>query len=56
MNWIRVGVIIVGSGVVSSLPDWFFAGDWLHRRYTYPEIWRQDAEGRAIALSSPLPF
>ena len=56
MNWIRIGVIIVGSGVVSSLTDWFFAGDWLHRRYTYAEIWRQGAEGRAIALSSPLPF
>jgi hypothetical protein len=25
-------------------------------RYTYPEIWRQGAEGRAIALTSPLPF
>ncbi len=56
MNWIRLGVIVVGSGVVSSLTDWFFAGDWLHRRYTYPEIWREGAETRAIALSSPLPF
>jgi hypothetical protein len=41
---------------VSSLTDWFFAGDWLHRRHTYPEIWRQGSEGRAIALTSPLPF
>ena len=41
---------------MSSLTDWLFAGDWLHRRYTYPEIWREGAEGRAIALSSPLPF
>jgi hypothetical protein len=56
MNWTRLIAIVVGSGVVSSLTDWFFAGDWLHRRYTYPEIWRQGNERRAIALSSPLPF
>src|SRR6267378_756413 len=41
MNWVRLIAIIVGAGVVSSLTDWFFAGDWIHRRYTYPEIWRQ---------------
>src|SRR5260221_11957346 len=46
----------MGAGIVSSLTDWFFAGDWIHRRYTYPEIWRQGGEGRAIALTSPLPF
>jgi hypothetical protein len=56
MNWARLFAIVVGDGVVSSLTDWFFAGDWIHRRYTYPEIWRQGAEGRAIALTSPLPF
>lgn len=56
MNWARLVAIVIGAGVMSSLTDWFFASDWLHRRYTYPEIWRQGAEGRAIALSSPLPF
>src|ERR1700693_2928997 len=56
MNWARLLAIVVGAGVVSSLTDWFFAGDWIHRRYSYPEIWRQGAEGRAIALTSPLPF
>jgi len=56
MNWARLVAIAVGAGVVVSLTDWFFAGDWIHRRYTYPEIWRQGAEGRAIALTSPLPF
>ncbi|MGA8216750.1 MAG: hypothetical protein WB799_24405 [Candidatus Sulfotelmatobacter sp.] len=49
-------MIAIGAGVVSSLTDWFFAGDWLHRRYTYPEIWRQGNESRAIAVTSPLPF
>jgi hypothetical protein len=56
MNWARIAAVIVGAGVISSLTDWFFAGDWLHRRYTYPEIWRTGAESRAIALTSPLPF
>ena len=56
MDWTRLVAIVIGAGVVSSLTDWFFAGDWLHRRYTYPEVWRQGAEGRAIAVSSPLPF
>ena len=56
MNWARLVAIIVGTGVVSSLTDWFFASDWIHRRYAYPEIWRQGEEGRAIALTSPLPF
>jgi hypothetical protein len=56
MNWARLVAIIVGAGAVSSLTDWFFAGDWIHRRYTYPEIWRLGQEGRAIALTSPLPF
>jgi hypothetical protein len=56
MNWMRLIAIIVGAGMISSLTDWFFAGDWIHRRFTYPEIWRKGAEGRAIALTSPLPF
>jgi hypothetical protein len=56
MNWARLLAIVVGAGVVSSLTDWFFAGDWIHRRYSYHEIWRMGVEGRAIALTSPLPF
>ena len=56
MNWTRLVAIVFGAGVVSSLTDWLFAGDWLHGPYTYPEIWRVGAEGRAIALTSPLPF
>ena len=56
MNWIRFVAIVIGSGILSSLTDWFFAGDWIHRRFTYPEIWRKGDEARAIALTSPLPF
>ena len=56
MNWVRFVAIVIGAGVVSSLTDWFFAGDWIHGRYTYPGIWRKGDEARAIALTSPLPF
>lgn len=56
MNWMRFIAIVVGAGVVASLTDWFFAGDWIHRRFTYPEIWRKGSEEKAIALTSPLPF
>ena len=56
MNWTRLVAITVGGGVLSSLTDWFFAGDWIHKRWTYPDVWRKGAEARAIALTSPLPF
>jgi hypothetical protein len=56
MNWMLLGLITIGAGIVTSLTDWFFAGDWLHRRWTYPEVWRQGNEAKAIALTSPLPF
>jgi hypothetical protein len=52
----RFILIVLGAGILSSLTDWFFAGDWIHRRFTYPEIWRKGNEARAIALTSPLPF
>lgn len=56
MNWTHLLAIVIGAGVVTSLTDWFFAGDWIHKRFTYPEIWRKGSETRAIALTSPLPF
>ncbi len=56
MNWMLLALVRIGTGIVTSLTDWFFAGDWLHRRRTYPEIWRQGAEAKAIALTGPLPF
>jgi hypothetical protein len=54
MNWMRLIAIILGAGVVSSFTDWFFAGDWIHRRFTYPEIWRQGAEANESASISDL--
>ena len=56
MNWTRLALITIAAGMVTSLTDWLFAGDWLHRRYTYPEIWRQGNEANAIARTAPLPF
>ncbi len=56
MNWTRLALITIGAGIMTSLTDWLFAGDWLHRRYTYQEIWRQGTEAKAIALTAPLPF
>ncbi len=56
MSWLRFVLLVAGSGVVVSLTDWLFAGDWLHRRWTYPEAWRQGNEATAIAATSPLPF
>lgn len=56
MHWMRLVAIVIGAGLLSSLTDWFFAGDWIHRRFTYPEVWRTGVEAKAIALTSPLPF
>src|SRR5215469_11566074 len=56
MPWTRIVLITLGSGVVTSFTDWLFAGDWIHRRFTFPEIWREGVESKAIALTSPLPF
>jgi hypothetical protein len=56
MHWTRIALITLGAGIATSMTDWLFAGDWLHRRFTYPEIWRQGSESRAIAVSSVFPF
>jgi hypothetical protein len=54
MNWVRLAAVIVGTGVLSSLTDWFFAGDWIHRRYTYPEYGvRVSKQERSL---SPAPY
>lgn len=52
----RLVAIVLGAGLLSSFTDWLFAGDWIHRRWTYPEVWRKGSEARAIAVSSILPF
>jgi len=56
VQWTRLGLAVLIAGVITSLTDWFFAGDWIHRRWTYREVWRAGSETRAIALTSPLPF
>jgi hypothetical protein len=56
MHWTHLIVAVIGAGAVTSMTDWLFAGDWIHRRWTYPEIWRKGPESSAIAASSALPF
>jgi|SRR5271165_1797288 len=56
MHWTRFALAVIGAGFVTSMTDWFFAGDWIHKRFTYPEIWRKGPETRAIIVSSALPF
>ena len=55
MPWMRFAIVVLGAGFVTSMTDWLFAGDWIHQRWTYQEVWRR-GEGRAIALTAPLPF
>lgn len=56
MNWLKFFVVFVGAGVISTVTDWIFAGDWIHKRFTYPEIWRKGPETMAILVSSISPF
>ena len=56
MNWERFAWVVIGGGVASSLTDWLFAGDWIHKRFTYPEIWRKGSETKAVVVSSLMPF
>ncbi len=56
MHWTAFIAVVVATGIITSLTDWLFAGDWVHRLGTYPEVWRPGSESRAIALTSPLPF
>jgi hypothetical protein len=60
MNWIRLALTVFAGGLVTSLTDWLFMGDWLYKRYNqYPEIWRHphgEGEMKAIAWYTPLPF
>lgn len=56
MHWTRFILAAVGAGIVTSMTDWFFAGDWIHKRFTYPEIWRKGPETHAILVSSAFPF
>jgi hypothetical protein len=56
MHWTRLVEIVLVAGGISTLTDWLFTGDWIRRRFSYPEIWRQGSEGRAMVLTAPLPF
>jgi len=59
MNWNHIILVALIAGVVTSMTDWAFAGDWLYKRFhAFPEIWRVNAknEWKAIAGSAAFPF
>ena len=60
MNWVNLTLTVFVGGLVASLTNWLFMGDWLYKRYNqYPEIWRYphgQGEMKAIAWYTPLPF
>jgi hypothetical protein len=60
MPWTRIALAVLASGIVSSMTDWLFMGDWLYKRYDkHPEIWRYrggQGEKSAIIWASLLPF
>jgi hypothetical protein len=51
---------VVITGVIVSMTDWLFSGDWLHNYYNrHREVWRHPGgvgEWRAIAWASAWPF
>jgi hypothetical protein len=59
VSWTRFAFAVLAGGIVSSMTDWLFMGDWLYRRYNaHPEIWRVHGgdETKAILWASALPF
>ncbi len=56
MNWVRFLEVTVAAGIISTFSDYVLAGDWLHKRFSYKEVWRTPPSNWAIALATPLPF
>ena len=41
ISWTRLGLTVLAAGIVCSLTDWLFMGDWIYKRFdVHPEIWR----------------
>ena len=60
MEWGKILLAILCSGLASSMTDWFFGGVLFHDKYnTYPEIWRasiEKSETSAVTWSVVLGF
>ena len=56
MNWMRLLEVTVAAGIASTCSDYVLAGDWLHMRFAYSEVWRSPASNWAMAMIAPLPF
>jgi hypothetical protein len=45
LNWGRIALAVVGSGIALSMTDWFFFGILFHDKYLqFPEVWRSSAK------------
>jgi hypothetical protein len=60
MEWGKLGLVVLMSGLASSMTDWFFSGILFHDKYNaYPEVWRTSigqGETKAITSSIALSF
>jgi hypothetical protein len=60
MEWGKLGLVVLVSGLASSMTDWFFSGILFHDKYNaYPEVWRASvgqSETRNIVISILLSF
>jgi len=60
MLGIRFVLAVLAAGIVTSMTDWLFMGDWVYKRFDKnPEIWRfqgGQGESKAIVWSTILPF
>ncbi len=58
MNWTRIALAILASGVAGSLTDWLFMGVLPHGKYfASPEVWRNkpgESEATLIIWSTLL--
>ena len=57
---LRFVLAVLAGGLVTSMTDWLFMGDWVYKRFDkHPEIWRFErgqGESTGIAWSAALPF
>lgn len=56
MNWVRLAAVAAAAGVLATFTDWLLAGDWLQKRFGYPEVWRKSGGILSVLLSTVLPF
>ena len=56
MNWVRLAAVAAAAGVLTTFTDWMLAGDWIQKRFGYPEVWRERRGILLFLVSTILPF